>query len=122
MSRARVSGSNVMSTPSLVEDIFLAAVEKARPEERAAYLNEACRSDAELRRRVERLLAAYPKAGGFLELPPVDAPLPSPGGPGGVTVDSGNGHAGTEDYPDPTARIGAILAGKYKLVEKIGAG
>jgi len=47
-----------MSTPSLVEDIFLAAVEKATPEERAAYLDKACRGDAELRRRVERLLAA----------------------------------------------------------------
>ena len=28
----------------------------------------------------------------------------------------------TEDYGDPTARVGAILAGKYKLIEEIGAG
>jgi WD40 repeat protein/serine/threonine protein kinase len=106
-----------MSTPSLVEDIFLAAVEKATPEERAAFLDEACRSDAELRRRVERLLAAYPKAGGFLEQP--EAPLPAAGG---ATVDSAPGQPETADYGDPTARVGAILAGKYKLVEEIGEG
>src|SRR5205823_12068658 len=28
----------------------------------------------------------------------------------------------TEDYGDPTARVGSILAGKYKLIEEIGAG
>src|SRR6516164_8317355 len=116
MDRARVLGSNVMSTPSLVEDIFLAAVEKATPEERAAYLDEACRSDAELRRRVERLLAAHPKVGDFLEQPPPEAP--SPGTPG-ATVDSAPGLPETEDYGDPTARVGALLAGKYKLVEAI---
>src|SRR6516164_6028215 len=119
MDRARVLGSNVMSTPSLVEDIFLAAVEKATPEERAAYLDEACRSDAELRRRVERLLAAHPKVGDFLEQPPPEAP--SPGTPG-ATVDSAPGLPETEDYGDPTARVGALLAGKYKLVEEIGEG
>jgi WD40 repeat protein/serine/threonine protein kinase len=108
-----------MSSPSLVEDIFLAAIEKATPEERAAYLNEACRSDAELRRRVERLLAAYPKAGGFLEQPPAEAPPPAAGG---ATVDSAPGLPETRDYGDPTARVGAILAGKYKLIEEIGEG
>jgi serine/threonine protein kinase/WD40 repeat protein len=108
-----------MSTPSLVEDIFLAAVEKATPEERAAYLDEACRSDAELRRRVERLLAAHPKAGDFLAQPPAEAPLPvAPG----ATVDSAPGQPETEDYDEPTARVGAILADKYKLVEEIGEG
>jgi hypothetical protein len=30
--------------------------------------------------------------------------------------------AETEDYGDPTARVGAVLASKYKLVEAIGAG
>jgi len=40
-----------MNAPSLVEDIFLAAVEKTGPEDRAAYLDEACKGDADLRRR-----------------------------------------------------------------------
>ncbi|HMO34719.1 MAG TPA: hypothetical protein PKA06_01625, partial [Gemmatales bacterium] len=28
----------------------------------------------------------------------------------------------TEDFGDPTARIGSTLAGKYKLIEAIGEG
>src|SRR4029077_6213472 len=111
MGRARVPGSNVMSTPSIVEEIFLAAVEKATPEEHAAYLDEACRGDAEMRRRVERLLAAHPKARGFLEQPPAEALLPAAPE---ATVDSAPGQPQTEDHGDPTARVGAILAGKYK--------
>jgi eukaryotic-like serine/threonine-protein kinase len=107
-----------MSTPSLVEDIFLAAVEKATPEERAAYLDEVCRNDQELRRRVERLLAAHPKAVGFLE-PPAQAAQPAAGG---ATVDPADGLPETQDYGDPTAHVGAVLAGKYKLIEEIGAG
>jgi WD40 repeat protein/serine/threonine protein kinase len=108
-----------MSTPSIVEDIFLAAVEKATPEERAAYLDKACRGDAELRRRVERLLAAHPKARGFLEQPPAEALLPAATE---ATVDSAPGLPETADYGHPTARVGAVLAGKYKLVEEIGEG
>src|SRR5262249_48948835 len=40
----------------------------------------------------------------------------------GATVDSAPGLPETEAYGDPTARVGALLAGKYKLVEEIGAG
>jgi serine/threonine protein kinase len=39
-----------------------------------------------------------------------------------ATVDSAPDQPGTEDYGDPTARVGAILGGKYKLVEEIGEG
>jgi serine/threonine-protein kinase len=63
-----------MSEGSATESIFFAALEKAAAAERAAFLDEACAGDEDLRRRVERLLAAYPKAGGFLEQPVVAAP------------------------------------------------
>ena len=43
-----------MATSSSAESIFFAALEKTSPAERAAYLDEACRGDADLRRRVER--------------------------------------------------------------------
>ncbi len=49
-----------------VESLFLAALDKATPEERAAYLNEACGDGTELRRRVEALLKADNDAGSFL--------------------------------------------------------
>jgi serine/threonine protein kinase len=40
----------------------------------------------------------------------------------GATVDSADGQPETADYADPTARVGAVLAGKYKLVEEIDEG
>src|SRR5262249_61697964 len=58
-----------MNNLSAVESIYFAALQKGTPEERAAYLDEACGPDAELRRHVERLLSAQAKAGGFLEGP-----------------------------------------------------
>jgi serine/threonine protein kinase len=67
-----------------------------------------CGRDGELRARVEALLRAN------------DA-VPLPVAPE-ATVDSANGQPGTEDYADPTARVGAMLAGKYKLIEEIGEG
>jgi serine/threonine protein kinase len=56
-----------MSIPA--ETIFFAALEKPTAAERAAYLDEACRGDAELRRRVERLLQAHPNVGSFMQDP-----------------------------------------------------
>ena len=46
-----------------IDAIFLAALDKTSPEERTGYLDVACGQDAELRKRVERLLNAYPKGG-----------------------------------------------------------
>src|SRR5262245_18800112 len=91
-----------MSTPkSPVESIFFTALEKATPPERAAYLDEACGADAELRRRVERLLDPHPEVGSFLE----------GGGPGlVVTVD------------DPICECPGTVIGPYKLLEQIGEG
>ena len=51
--------------------IFLAALDRPDPAERAAYLDQACAGDAELRRRVEDLLEAHDEPGDFLE-PPAD--------------------------------------------------
>ncbi len=42
-------------------------------------------------------------------------------GPGAI-VDSADGQPQTEDHSDPTACVGAILAGKYKQVEASGEG
>src|SRR5262245_61707886 len=55
------------SRPDL-ESIFFAAQQKA-PEERAAYLDEVCGDDAELRHRVERFLGAQAELGSFLKSP-----------------------------------------------------
>jgi eukaryotic-like serine/threonine-protein kinase len=89
------------------KSIFLATSD-LDPAERAAFLDRECRGDAELRARVEALLRANDAA-----------PLPAPPG---ATSDSAESPTETRDYGDPNARVGAILAGKYKLVEEIGAG
>jgi hypothetical protein len=52
-----------------VEAIFFAALEKPSGSERTAFLKEACGTDPEVRRHVERLLAAHPQAGSFLQPP-----------------------------------------------------
>src|SRR5262249_421055 len=51
-----------------VNDLFESAVERA-PEERAAFLEEACHGDERLRRAVERLIAGDQRAKNFIEAP-----------------------------------------------------
>jgi serine/threonine protein kinase len=102
------------------ESLFLAALEKPTPAERQAFLEEACGLDVALRARVQLLLEADARARGILERRANDA-APMPIAPG-ATVDSTPGPPETEAYADPTARVGAILAAKYKLVEEIGEG
>src|SRR5438477_7250070 len=51
-----------------VNDLFQSAVERA-PGERAAFLDETCHSDEELRREVESLLSSHERATNFIELP-----------------------------------------------------
>ena len=51
-----------------IEPLYHAALERA-PEERAAFLAEACAGDAELRREVESLLAVDERAGRFIDQP-----------------------------------------------------
>jgi eukaryotic-like serine/threonine-protein kinase len=70
--------------------IFLEALEKETPEERAAFLDTACGSDAALRRQVEALLREYAGAGDFLEVPAAALTPPDP-----------NPSAETADAPSP---------------------
>src|SRR5947207_14243784 len=84
------------------EEILQAAVEKATPAERAAYLNGACGPDAELRALVEGLLKAHADAGSFLEQP-LFGPTPT-----------------TDELPRPE-RPGAGI-GPYQQLQQIGEG
>ncbi|MEK6247470.1 MAG: serine/threonine protein kinase, partial [Planctomycetales bacterium] len=49
------------------QSVFLEALQKEASEARAAFLDEACGSNEELRRDVEMLLKAHEKAGEFLQ-------------------------------------------------------
>jgi serine/threonine protein kinase len=84
-----------------MEEIFGEAVAIPAGRARAAYLDQACGGDAELRGRVEQLLAAHDATGNFLTLPEAD-------GITGPYVPLAEG---------PKSRIG-----RYKLLEQIGEG
>jgi serine/threonine protein kinase/tetratricopeptide (TPR) repeat protein len=81
--------------------LFEAALHKKDPEQRLAYLNEACGADQTLRHHIEGLLKAHEMLGSFLVTPP-RAPASTMDGP---TIE----HPGT-------------VIGPYKLMEKIGEG
>ena len=85
-----------------VRSIFLAAVERTSPEQRNAYLDEACAGDEELRRRVEVLLRAHEQPN-----PLLDRPAAAPA----ATVD------------EPAVGEGpSTVIGPYRLMEQIGEG
>ena len=73
------------------------------PEERARYLDKACKADVESRRRVEALLQAYEQAGDFLGRPAAERP------PKAAQV--------LATVEKPGDRIG-----HYKLLQQIGEG
>ncbi len=73
--------------------IFFAAVEAADAVQRQAVLDQHCAGNADLRKRVEALLAAHD---GRDSLPPVPVPVPE--------------------------AIGTLIGGRYKLLERIGEG
>ncbi len=83
------------------EVIFHEALARRAPEERAAYLQQACGDDAALRASVEALLRADVGASGFMAWPP-----PGPD----ATVDA------------PTGERPGTVIGPYKLLQEIGEG
>jgi serine/threonine protein kinase len=92
-----------VNTLNVVEGVFFAALEKDTPEARAAYLDEACKGDANLRRCVERLLNAHGRPDSFLQSPAHGA---------AVTVDQA---------PPISERAGSVI-GPYKLLHQLGEG
>jgi serine/threonine protein kinase/tetratricopeptide (TPR) repeat protein len=92
------------------ESLFLAALEKPTPSQRRAFLEEACAGDVALRRRVELLLAAHLKTLGILDGPtrPLQWTEAAASFVGGATP--------------ADERAGAVVAGRYRLLEEIGTG
>jgi serine/threonine protein kinase/tetratricopeptide (TPR) repeat protein len=83
------------------QSVFIEALEKKDPVERAAFLDQACAGDPELRPRIERLLARHHQ--------------------GGDVFDSSSPWAlATNDHP--IAEGPGTVIGPYKLMEQIGEG
>ncbi len=86
--------------------VFAQVLKRATPAERAAYLDEVCAGNPQLRAGVEALLQAHASDPGFLEQPADWL---------GATVDE----VPAEPRPE---QPGVVLAGRYKLLEQIGEG
>jgi serine/threonine protein kinase/tetratricopeptide (TPR) repeat protein len=84
------------------EAVFLAALERPTPRERAAYVEGACAGNLELLERLRELLASHEESKG-----PLDAPPPGLG----VTI----------GLPPITEGAGTVI-GPYKLLQQIGEG
>src|SRR5262245_8097468 len=88
-------------------EIFLAAVEKDDPTERATYLDQACGTDASLRQRVEALLRAHERATDFMDVPVVEQ------------LAGGEGL----DFLVPSEKPGSLgRLGHYEVLEVVGRG
>ena len=107
-----------------VKSVFGRALELPDPAARAAFLAEACGGNTALRAEVEGLLNALDRAGGFLKhVPAVDdgmgavpAVAPATATFGAEPVES------TADYPGRDEQAGAVIGGKYTLIELIDEG
>jgi serine/threonine protein kinase/tetratricopeptide (TPR) repeat protein len=84
------------------QSLFIAALEKDDPADRAAFLDQACADDPGQRQRIDRLLARHEQGNSFLESPAV------------ARID-------TTAAPIFTERLGSVI-GPYKLKEQIGEG
>jgi serine/threonine protein kinase/WD40 repeat protein len=92
------------------EALFAAALERTFPDERQAFLEEACAGDVALRARVDRLLVAHQRTNGIL-----DQPAALPGMPAVVAWRRPGGVS-------PIECAGTLVGGRFKLLEEIGEG
>src|SRR3989440_8716293 len=83
------------------QSIFIEALEKEDPAERAAFLDRTCAADLALRQRVERLLQRHEQPGSFLE-----SPAPN------LVATVG----------EPVRERPGTVIGPYKLLQVIGEG
>src|SRR5262245_52464846 len=96
-----------------VRAIFIELVSQVSPEQWDGRLAELAGDDQDLRTRVAALLAAHRQADSFLE---------HPAGPLGATTAAPASPDPRATRAAPVESAGAVLVGKYQLVEEIGVG
>ncbi len=106
-----------------LQQILAEAAAKSSPAERAAYVAEACGSDAELRQAVERLLKAHELAGDFLEQPAIQPEGESTGEASGRVISPSKLLELEQEMACVLgiSRVGSVI-GRYKLLQQIGEG
>src|SRR5262245_43604431 len=87
----------------MTDESLFDAVLAQPPQQRQAFLASACKGDAALLERLQRLLAAHERASGIL--------------------DRDKGAGGTAAYaPPPSIPLGTIIADRFKILECLGEG
>ena len=94
--------------PRRVKELFVAASELPDAQARQAFLDRECAADAELRDRLDVLLAAH------------DAPHAALNQP--LVAEAPGATAAYESLTAPAEAVGSVIAGKYKLLQEIGEG
>jgi len=101
--------------------IFVEALERGSPAERAAYLEQACGGNATLRARLERLLKSHEGAGGFLEQPPAGLVATIAGADPDTSPELADGDP--LSFLAPSDKPGCLgTLGQYEVVEVVGRG
>jgi serine/threonine protein kinase/WD40 repeat protein len=96
----------------MTEETLFELIRQTPPSERAAVLDKECAGDSELRRRMEQLLAAYEEPAEYLE----SAKLTHPD-----QTEIFHGQIYTPTMLD-SVQEGAVLAVKYRLMQKLADG
>jgi hypothetical protein len=94
----------VPPTADRIKEVFLAALDKATRDERAAFLDEACAGDADLRQRVGALLRAHDQTDHLLDRPAAEHLGGGPHTTGGT--DDTFGFLGPPVKPNSLGRLG----------------
>jgi WD40 repeat protein len=106
-----------MSPPDdRLKAVFDQAAELPESAGRVAFLDRECAGDAALRERVEALLRAHDAAGSFLARPPYPAAADD------LEAVGPRHDAPTATWAGLTTAAGAVVGGRYKLLEPIGEG
>src|SRR5262249_29787923 len=98
--RRRIALSERRADPMNELDLFAAAIAIADPGERVSLLDRECTGRPDVRRRIDQLLDAH-----FRSHPLLDQP----------TTEKPRAYVANE-------QPGSVIAGRYKLLEEIGAG
>jgi serine/threonine protein kinase/WD40 repeat protein len=116
------------------KSIFIEALQRDNPDERAAYLDAACADQPELRQRIEALLRRHDDAGSFLEKPPVeyltpetvldpDSHRPDIYGMAQPAAGQAPGEEPDLGFLDPCDKPDTLgQFGSYEILEVLGAG
>src|SRR5262245_11656302 len=107
-------------------ELFMEALDRASPADRAAYLDVACGGDSALRERVEALLRSHEEAGKFLAGSVPERLAGAPFGPTGDDTRTGPSASEADeslDLLEPSNKPGSIgRLGHYDVQEVVGRG